>query len=78
MITTAPEDFASAREQIEDTFGAPEEAQITWVPQNTLEVDEDQAKTLLKFIDVLEDNDDVQNISFNFEISDEVMAKIDG
>jgi len=47
------------------------------VPQNTLEVDEDQAKTLLKFIDVLEDNDDVQNISFNFEISDEIMAKID-
>ena len=77
VITTAPEDFASARDQIEDTFGAPEEAQITWVPQNTLEVDEDQAKTLLKFIDVLEDND-VQNISFNFEISDEVMAKIDG
>jgi len=77
VITTAPEDFASARDQIEEAFGAPEDAQITWVPQNTLEVDEDQAKTLLKFIDVLEDNDDVQNISFNFEISDEIMAKID-
>ena len=77
LITTAPEDFASAREQLEERFGAPEEAQITWVAQNTLEVDEDQARTLLKFIDVLEDNDDVQNISFNFEISDEIIAKID-
>ena len=77
LITTAPEDFASAREQLEERFGAPEEAQITWVAQNTLEVEEDQARTLLKFIDVLEDNDDVQNISFNFEISDEIIAKID-
>ena len=78
VITTAPEDFSAAREQLEDMFGAPEEAQITWVAQNTIDVNEDQARTLLKFIDVLEDNDDVQNISFNFEISDEILAKIDG
>lgn len=77
VITTAPEDFIGARETLEDSFGAPEEAQITWVPQNTIEVSEEQARTLLKFIDVLEDNDDVQNISFNFEISDELMAKLD-
>lgn len=78
VITTAPEDFNTAREALDETFGAPEEAQLTWVAQNTLDVDEDQARTLLKFIDALEDNDDVQSLSFNFEISDDVMTKLDG
>ena len=78
VITTAPEDFNAARESLDETFGAPEEAQLTWVAQNTLDVDEDQARTLLKFIDTLEDNDDVQSLSFNFEISDDVMTKLDG
>ena len=78
VITTAPEDFNTAREALDETFGAPEEAQLTWVAQNTLDVDEDQARTLLKFIDTLEDNDDVQSLSFNFEISDDVMTKLEG
>ena len=78
VITTAPEDFNAAREALDETFGAPEEAQLTWVAQNTLDVNEEQARTLLKFIDTLEDNDDVQSLSFNFEISDEIMTKLDG
>ena len=78
LVTTAPEDFNAAREKLEETFGAPEEAQLTWVAQNTLDVNEDQARTLLKFIDTLEDNDDVQSLSFNFEISDEILTKLDG
>ena len=59
-------------------FGTPEEAQLTWIAQNTLDVSEEQARTLLKFIDTLEDNDDVQSLSFNFEISDQIMTKLDG
>ena len=78
LVTTAPEDFNAAREKLEEIFGAPEEAQLTWVAQNTLDVSEDQARTLLKFIDTLEDNDDVQSLSFNFEISDEILTKLDG
>ena len=78
LVTTAPEDFNTAREKLDDIFGAPEEAQLTWVAQNTLDVSEDQARALLKFIDTLEDNDDVQSLSFNFEISDEIMTKLDG
>ena len=78
LVTTAPEDFNAAREKLEEIFGAPEEAQLTWVAQNTLDVNEDQARTLLKFIDTLEDNDDVQSLSFNFEISDEIFVKLDG
>ena len=78
LVTTAPEDFNAAREKLEAIFGAPEDAQLTWVAQNTLDVNEDQARTLLKFIDTLEDNDDVQSLSFNFEISDEILTKLDG
>ena len=78
LVTTVPEDFNLAREKLEEIFGAPEEAQLTWVAQNTLDVNEDQARTLLKFIDTLEDNDDVQSLSFNFQISDEIFTKLDG
>ena len=78
LITTAPEDFNVALESLDEIFGAPEEAQLTWVAQNMLDVSEDQARTLLKFIDTLEDNDDVQSLSFNFEISDEIMTKLEG
>ena len=77
VINCAPEDFNAVREALQETFGDPEEAELTWIAQNTLSVDEDQATTLLKFIDALEDNDDVQSLSFNFEISDEIMAKIE-
>lgn len=78
VVTTAPEDFNAAREKLDDTFGLPADAQLTWVAQNTLDVSEDQARTLIKFVDVLEDNDDIQSLSFNFEISDEIMTKLEG
>ncbi|MDP7381328.1 MAG: YebC/PmpR family DNA-binding transcriptional regulator [Alphaproteobacteria bacterium] len=75
-ITCAPEDFNAVREALDTRFGAPEEAGLTWKPQNTIALDEDKAATLLKLLDVLDDNDDVQSVSANFEISDEVMAKL--
>ena len=75
-ITCAPEDFNAVREALDTRFGAPEEAGLTWKPQNTIALDEDTAATLLKLLDVLDDNDDVQSVSANFEISDEVMAKL--
>jgi transcriptional/translational regulatory protein YebC/TACO1 len=77
VVTCATEDFNAVREALQEAFGDPEEAELTWIAQNELSVDEDQARTLLKFIDAIEDNDDVQSLSFNFEISDEIMAKIE-
>ena len=59
------EDFNAVREALQETLG-PGRSRATWIAQNTLSVDEDQATTLLKFIDALEDNDDVQSLSFNF------------
>ena len=77
VVTCAPEDFNAVREALQEAFGDPVEAELTWIAQNELAVDEGQARTLLKFIDALEDNEDVQSLSFNFEISDEIMAKIE-
>ena len=75
-ITCAVEDFHAVREALEETLGAAQSAQLTWKPLNTVPVDEDQAGTLLKLFNQLEDNDDVQQVSANFEIPDEVMAKL--
>lgn len=71
-----PDDFASVRDALADKFGDPEEARLDWKPNTTTELDEQQAGTMLKLIDVLEDNDDVQNVSSNFEVSDEILAKL--
>ncbi|MBL6622465.1 MAG: YebC/PmpR family DNA-binding transcriptional regulator [Alphaproteobacteria bacterium] len=76
LITTSPADFNAVREALEDRFGAPEEAELTWRPQNTVQAEEAQAGTLLKLLDALDDNDDVQNVSANFEIDDAVLARL--
>ena len=75
-VTCAPDDFNAVREALETVFGAPEESGLTWKPQNLIAVDEGQAATLLKLLDALDDNDDVQNVSSNFDISDDVIAKL--
>ena len=75
-ITCATEDYNSVSETLFAAFGAPEEAGLVWKPQNTIEVNEAQASTLIKLLDVLDDNDDVQSIASNFDIPDEIMAKL--
>ena len=75
-ITTPVEDFASVREALVESLGEPQQAGLAWLPQNTIPVNEDQAATLLKLLDVLDDNDDVQNVSANFDIADEVMERL--
>ena len=78
LILTDPSEFNAVREALESSLGTPEEAELTWRPQNSISVDEGQASTLLKLLDALDDNDDVQNVSANFEIADEIMAKLAG
>lgn len=75
-VTCAPEDFSAVREALAERFGAPQEAELTWKPQNTVPVDEEQAQSIMKLLGVLEDIDDVQSVSANFEISDDVMRKL--
>jgi YebC/PmpR family DNA-binding regulatory protein len=75
-VTTAPEDFSAVRDALEAKFGAAREAKLQWRPLNTVPVDGDAADSLLNLIDVLEDNDDVQLVSANFEMSDDTLAKL--
>jgi YebC/PmpR family DNA-binding regulatory protein len=75
-ISTAPEDFAGVRDALEVKFGPAREAKLQWRPLNTVPVEGDVADSLLKLIDVLEDNDDVQVVSANFEMSDDTLAKL--
>jgi YebC/PmpR family DNA-binding regulatory protein len=75
-IICEPNDFSDVRDALEEKFGVPENAALDWKSQNTIEVDEDTAGTLLKLIGVLDDNDDVQRVSANFDIPEEVMERL--
>ncbi|MEK9679178.1 MAG: YebC/PmpR family DNA-binding transcriptional regulator [Rhodospirillaceae bacterium] len=75
-IYCAPDEFSSVRDALEEALGEPEAARLDWRPQNTIEVGEKEAETLFKMLDALEDNDDVQRVAANFDISDEVMARL--
>jgi YebC/PmpR family DNA-binding regulatory protein len=75
-VSCDPGDFGQVVETLEAKFGAPESAGLAWQPQTTVDVNVEAAQTLVKLIDVLEDGDDVQNVSANFEMSDEVMAQL--
>ena len=70
------DDFSAVRDALQETLGDASSARLIWRPQNTIEVDEEQASTLFKLLDVLDDNDDVQNVFANFEVADDVMKKL--
>ena len=70
------EDIGEVSKALEDTLGEAETVKAIWKPQNTVPVDEEKAQSLMKLIDTLEDDDDVQNVYSNFEVSDEVMARL--
>jgi YebC/PmpR family DNA-binding regulatory protein len=75
-ILTTPESFAEVQKALETKFGEPKKAGLVWRPQNTVAVDDENGEKLMKLIETLEDNDDVQNVYSNFEISDALMAKL--
>ncbi len=75
-ITTAMEDLASVRDALEAKFGEAEKADLIWQPNTMIEVNEDQASTILKLVEALEDDDDVQVVTTNMDASDEIMEKL--
>ncbi|MBL1405896.1 MAG: YebC/PmpR family DNA-binding transcriptional regulator [Rhizobiales bacterium] len=76
IILTSFEDMIDVSKALEAKFGEAESVAGTWRPQNTVPVEEAKAATLLKLIDILEEDDDVQNVYANFDISDEIMEKL--
>lgn len=75
-IYCAADDLSTVRDTLAETLGDPDSAKLVWNPKSTTPVDESAAETLLKLIDALEDNDDVQNVYANYEIDDAILEKL--
>jgi len=75
-VTCAPDDWMAVRDALETRFGPPASAKLDWRPSTSVTLDEERAASLLKLIDALEDNDDVQNVYANFEIPDSVLQSL--
>jgi transcriptional/translational regulatory protein YebC/TACO1 len=73
-VVTTPEDFTTVRDSLREAGVEFENAEITMQPQNSIDLDANTAKQTLRLIDALEENDDVQEVYANFDISDEVMS----
>ena len=74
-IYGAQDNFNTVREALEKSLGQPSVARLSWRPKTTTPVDGDAVETLMDLIATLEENDDVQNVYANFEVSEDALAK---
>jgi YebC/PmpR family DNA-binding regulatory protein len=75
-VICAPDQLGDVRGALESRFGECQGASLLWRPQTTIPVSEDHAEALFKLIEMLEENDDVQTVSANYDVSDDVMARL--
>ena len=68
VITTGIDDFGAVRDALEAKLGEPSSAKLTWNPKTATPMSGDMAQSLLKLLDALDDNDDVQDVIGNFEL----------
>lgn len=74
-VFTAPQDLETLSNTLKARNYTVSQIELRWIPSNTIEVtDADQARSLLKMMDALEDLDDVQSVTANFEMSDQLMS----
>jgi len=77
-ITTSPASFDAVKKALEDKGIVVEHASLQMVPQNTIKVTGKEAEQLLKLMEALEEHDDVQNVSANFDIDEKELASFNG
>jgi YebC/PmpR family DNA-binding regulatory protein len=77
-VVTSVAALRDAQKALEAKFGEPRKASIVWRPQNTIAVDDEAGEKILRLIGALEDNDDVQTVTANFEVSDALLEKMEG
>lgn len=70
-------DMVAVRTSLQEAGIDYDSAEANFVPTMQVELDEEGARKIFKLIDALEDSDDVQNVFANFDVSDDVMAKVD-
>jgi len=75
-ITTSIESFLGAREALDKRFKSALSAKLSWVPKMTTAVNEEQGQQVLKLIETLEDNDDVQEVFTNVELPQSLIEKL--
>jgi YebC/PmpR family DNA-binding regulatory protein len=75
QVICAPESFSAVRDAVEHAGIPAVHPELTMVPENTVRVTGHQAEQVLKLMEDLEDHDDVQSVSANFDIDEEVMAQ---
>ena len=75
-VIASPENLQAVARALEAKFGEPRKASLAWRPQNAVAVDDEAGEKLLKLIEALEDNDDVQTVYANFEISDALVQRM--
>ena len=75
-VTCDPSNFQAVSETFTAKGLKPDVAQVSRIPKNTVDLDADAGRTVLKLMESLDDHDDVQNVSANFNIPDEAMAQI--
>ena len=75
-VTTAPTDFEAVKKALADASIDMSLAEVTFVPQNQVRLDEKAAEQMLKLMEILDDQDDVQKVHANFDIPDEIMEKV--
>jgi len=75
-IYSALEDFGSMQKKLEQMGVEVERAELQRIPKTTVTLDKEQAQKVLKLIDLFEDDDDVQNVFHNLELTDEMMQEI--
>jgi YebC/PmpR family DNA-binding regulatory protein len=76
IVTCVPEDLNSVRDALEKRLGPASSARLVWRPKTNSPVDEETAAALFKLLESLEDSDDVQNVYANFEVAEDVMARL--
>jgi YebC/PmpR family DNA-binding regulatory protein len=77
-ILTDPHSYEAVLEAVKKAGVTPEVSQVGMIPQNYIKLEGQQAGTMLRLMEALEDHDDVQNVYSNFEVSDALMAKLSG
>jgi YebC/PmpR family DNA-binding regulatory protein len=76
VVICATDGLNAVRDALEARFGAPNAAKLVWRPKSTTPVEGEAAEALFKLLEALEDSDDVQTLYANYEVPDDVLARL--
>ena len=77
-VVCAQDSYGEVAKALETRFGEPTRTGLVWKAQNTIDVDDETGEKLIRLVEVIEDQDDVQHVYVNFALSDALMAKLEG